>query len=242
MKFYIEKKDYSFTEDELNFMYLNEGNEAFIFRLGSDVLKIYKPFSRKDRLDNETAYFLSKIETKRILLPKSLIYISSNEPVYFNENELLFALKSNNKEKEFIGYTAEYKDSISIKNLANITIKDFSTEVSYLVEDIKILTQNHISICDLNLSNTLYNGNLFICDPGSYIIDYNHSLSYLEVINNMNLNEYLILEILKNITSLTKQEKEKLLKFSESYYLTEELQKESSSTKSLKSYVKKIVS
>ena len=58
----------------------------------------------------------------------------------------------------------------------------------------------------------------------------------------MNLNEYLILEILKNITSLTKQEKEKLLKFSESYYLTEELQKESSSTKSLKSYVKKIVS
>lgn len=44
MKLYIEDKLHEFTEEQLNYMYLDEGNEAVIYRKGNQVLKVYKDY------------------------------------------------------------------------------------------------------------------------------------------------------------------------------------------------------
>ncbi len=229
MDFYINEQKYSFTSDELDDMYVSEGNEATIYRLGPKALKIYKRFSNKYRLNHETAAYLQKLSTNRILLPEELIY----KPIKDEE--------TNKYLKKFSGYTTLFKNSYSLKLLSKMPLTNFASEVNLISKDIDFLSENNISICDLTFDNTIYDGKINICDPGSYIIDYKHSKQFISILNKMNLNYYLCIELLGNIISLTKNQKEKLYDFIDSYYLTEELQNSLSSTKSVETYVKEIV-
>ena len=74
LKIYVGVQYLELSKFNLVKRYLGQGKEAKVYRFGYEVLKIYKKRCKKDRLDEETACFLSEFETKRVLFPKRNIY------------------------------------------------------------------------------------------------------------------------------------------------------------------------
>lgn len=219
MQFFIGNKVYTFSKDELDYMYIDEGVEATVYKLNKSALKIYKKYSRKNRLDYDTSKVLSEIPTKRYLLPKRPIY---------------------DKDKKFIGYTTDYKEKYSLKHLANMPLKTFCDEVKCLSEDTQALSDKNINIEDLIVENSIYDGKIYICDPGSFSIDKASSPITLSRENNIRLNTFLCEEILGNTMKLSKKQRNGLIHFQENYFLKEELEKHNSSTETVKALVKRI--
>ena len=219
MQIYIGSKEYNFTYEQLCYMYLDEGNEAILYRLGNKVLKIYRNNPSKIVLGYDTASLLSKIATNNYLLPK--------EPIY-------------NESKNFDGYTTTYKDKYPISLIAKMPLEKFLKELKNLAEDTAVLSEHDIEIQDLTYENTIYDGHLNICDPGSFLKLYGEALSNLSEKNRSKLNLYLYKEILANCLSLSKKKKEKIANLADSYDLIEEVEHDNSKT--VGAYVKKITS
>ena len=217
MQIYIGNKKYDFTYEQLCYMYLDEGSEATIYRLGNKVLKIYRNNPSKVVLGYETASLLSKIATNNYLLPEKPIY---------DEN------------KNFDGYTTTYKDKYPISLIAKMPLDKFLKELKSLAEDTDILTEHDIEIYDLTYENTIYDGHLHICDPGSFLKLYGEAVNNLSEKNRSKLNLYLYKEILANCLVLSKKKKEKIANMAESYNAIEEIEKDTSKT--VGAFVKKI--
>ena len=217
MHIYIGEQEYFFTQEELDYMYLDEGCEAKVYRFGSEVLKIYKPYPGKAFLNYETANILSKIPTTSYLLPKEFIY---------------------NDEKDFYGYTSDYKQKYSLRFLAKKSLADFHMDLFELLEDTNLLSENFIDIADLIMDNTIYDGHILICDPGSFLKVDDTTLKVLSEENKVKLNQYICEEILANIISLSKNKKQKLSEFAYNYDVIEEVQNDDSKT--VGAFVKKI--
>ena len=216
MKVYIGNKEYNFSQEQLDYMYLDEGMEATIYRLDSKVLKIYKDYSQKERLDYDEAAILSKIPAKKYLLPL--------EPIY-------------DVDRNFIGYTALYKDKHMFKYLAQMPLNAFAGELDDLVSDTNLLGMNAISIEDLTYDNTIFDGHIAICDVGSFTTN-DFSLDTLKQDNYDKLNTYICEEILANCVSLTRKQKIFLSKIAENYDIRKEVSKDDSKT--VGAFVKKI--
>ena len=219
MQIFIEKKQYNFSTEQLYDMYIDEGNEATIYRHGAEVLKIYKNNPRKTVLGYEAAIILSKISTTNYLLPKRLIFDES---------------------KKFEGYTTTYKDRFPLSLIAKMPLNRFLEELKCLAEETELLTDNGVDIEDLSYENTIYNGHLYICDPGSFLILYGAALTNLSENNRAKLNLYLYKEILSNCLNLSKKKKEKIISMADSYDVIEEVEKDNSRT--VGAFVKKITS
>lgn len=219
MTIYIADKKYNFTEEELDYMYIDEGQEANIYRLGDIILKIYKENSPKAKLNYKVAKKLSKIHTKRFLMP--------SKPI-FNEEGL------------FIGHTTKFLNSYSLKNIAKIKMACFLEELKQIEEDIDILSSEHVDIMDLTTSNTIYNGNINFCDPGSFVLRPQKSSQYLASLNKKELEIYLIDELFPSIVSLTKKQKQNLAKYFSTMSYEEIFTSETIPTEKVATYIKRI--
>ena len=148
MKILLGDKLLEFTDEELDYMYLGEGNEAVVFKYGNDALKIYKDYCQKERLAEEDVLRLSGITTERILMPKEIIRDAVTG--------------------RFMGYSVHYIEKYPASAIARMKMKDFLSELDVICSDIDTLSNAHVDIEDLHVDNILYNGSFFIGDPGSF--------------------------------------------------------------------------
>lgn len=149
LKVYVDSAYLELSKFDLVRRYVGQGKEAKVYRFGDVVLKIYKKNCKKDRLDEETARSLSKLETKRVLLPNRIIRRASDG--------------------EFIGYSLKAIDKKK-DSLSNMPMSQFIGELDVINADLFYLANAGVEVEDFHLGNCLYDGRLFITDPGDFII------------------------------------------------------------------------
>lgn len=137
---------------------LSEKGSEFTVYYNDD--KVYKIFKENYQLTHKTIEeftYLSSIKTSRILMPESLII----------ENESL------------IGYSMQYiKNS---RDLCDEVMGYFITELEAIILDIELLSKYNVRMIDINKGNTIYNGSLYLIDPGNYYInDIRDLLPYID--------------------------------------------------------------
>ncbi len=153
-----------------------QGSEFTVYNDNDKVYKIFKPNYKLDHKNNYELIYLSSIKTSRILMPKSLI----------------------TKNGKLIGYSMEYIKNSS--NVLNDKMKNFINELIAITKDIELLSKLNVRIIDINKNNVVYNGRLYIIDPGNYYINYiDDLLVYLECKE-------------PNKKELTEQEKKNIIK------------------------------
>lgn len=222
MELYLDGELINFSNDDLDYMYINEGTEGIIYKYKKDALKVYKDFSVKSRLDEDTAKEFTLINTNRILLPRKLLY---------------------NISSKFIGYSTMFLDNYSHKYISNMKMNKFIDEISLMCVDSDNLASKHIDIEDLNSDNMIYDGNIYICDPGSYKIRKSDSVESVTKHNRQIIKEFLVDSILKQSVKLNKIQKKNL----DNHFLTDDcllediLLEEATNDETVGSYVKRIV-
>lgn len=139
-----------FDQETLDYMFLDEGNESEVFRYGDSVLKIYKDYCVKERLGEEDVIYLSKIPTKRILMPREVIRDADT--------------------MEFMGYSMPFIYKYPRDVLMRIKMNHFLDELDVIHSDLELLAEHHVDVEDIHIDNVLYNESFFIGDPGSFEI------------------------------------------------------------------------
>lgn len=221
MLVYIGNECFDFDEDDLYCMYVDDGDEAFVYRHGMQALKIYRDYCCKQKLNECDTLKLSNINTSRILLPKS--------PVYVGEN------------RKFKGYTTEpFIYGLRKSKIKKMPIDSFLSEIDLFKEDARVLAENKFEIDDLYLYNIVYNGKLYMVDPGNFLeVDCSSSEIFRRnviAINNMVKDE---------LFSLVKVPKKGRVKINEYFdefeYIGDAIKDSFSYGETVNRYVKKMV-
>lgn len=148
MKLYIGDRLLNMEEDELDKLYLNEGSEGVIYRLGSEVLKVYKDNPLIDKLSKESIDDLKTLNLKRILVP----------------NESLLDENGNT-----IGYSSKYLEEDSFEKIFSMDASLIKDEIYLLIDDIRTLSRHGYEIDDLHLCNLIVSNNkIYFIDPGAF--------------------------------------------------------------------------
>lgn len=156
---------------------IGEGSEGKVYLFNNNTYKIYYPCSLYDGFGTKEKRhgYLINIPTKQIILPSKLIY---------------------NKFGRYIGYTA-LPIAKSNSKLIDIETKHFVKNLQILENDIKLLSQNKVLMADVKYYNFIYNGSMYIIDPGRYRLVFNEKE---EELYNQNIEQYkkLLLYLLEN--------------------------------------------
>ena len=128
----------------------NIGQECRVFKYNNDVIKIFKKDYKLEHISKKTIEYLKEIETKRILMPIGFIKDQDNN---------------------LIGYKMKYVSGNRIVD--KDYVENFFRELTIIRGDIETLSDKGVRLLDINKSNTIYNGGLYIVDPGNYEIDKN---------------------------------------------------------------------
>ena len=194
MKLIIGEKKVNIPDIEFMDRYVKEGSEGTIYEYKGDALKIYHERCFKKRLTEEEAKKLSNIKTKRIMMPKDLIY---------DENG------------EFIGYTTPFKIEREKKYVGLLKMEELLKEANIINNDAMILAKQKISLKDLHYDNLLLSNNeIYLCDPGEYEFCDN-SVSNIYRDNIIELNYLFTRMILTDYLGLTNAQKEALKNYFE---------------------------
>lgn len=175
----------------------DKGSEFIVYKYDTLALKIYKDNYKLSHLSLEELKIFKSILTKRILLPTDFLFNNSDE---------------------LIGYMMPY--IAGKKSLLPDLVSNLFNELEILKEDLDLLSSNLIILRDINVENTIYNGHLYLIDSGNYMINQLEGIIFHVDIEDIALsnelykiasnNEYYKLKELVN--SLTRQEKEKIIK------------------------------
>jgi tRNA A-37 threonylcarbamoyl transferase component Bud32 len=150
MRLFLGDRLLNMSLEELDSLYLDEGSEGIIYRVGDDVLKLYKDSPLVTRLSVSEIDRLRKIKTQRFIMPKDVILTDDDNVV---------------------GYSSTFVEKSPFSEIFSLKGKDFKREIKTLMEDIKEISSNGIEIDDLHLSNiVLSHGRIFFIDPGSFIV------------------------------------------------------------------------
>ena len=221
MVFYINKKKYNLTDEELQKSFISSGYESQVYKFGNLVFKIYKEICLKYRLNEENVKYLSNIPTKRILLPKDVIY---------DENY------------EFYGYTMKYIKPDEKEDIKDLKLDTLKKELSIIKKDLLILKDNNVFIDDISDSNFIFNKGFYFIDSGSYEVNKKRSKEYIEIINREIMNDFIIKNILFRNYNITYEQKRKLFEyFSLDEYVDEILEKEKNNKIKIKDYSNRII-
>lgn len=220
MRILLGDKLLEFTEEELDYMYLDEGNESEVYRYGDVVLKIYKPYCIKDRLCEEDVLKLSRISTKRILMPSEVIRNADNG--------------------DFIGYSLPYVEKYPRDCILRMKMKDFLSELDIVLSDVETLSKRYVDIEDLHVDNILYNGKFFIGDPGSFEFRRNSPVGRIYRDNISSLNNFVTREVF-SLVNLSKAKRLEMLSMFDDYdYIGEQLRDDVKSRDTISAYVKRM--
>ena len=75
------------------------------------------------------------------------------------------------KDNNLIGYKMKYVSGNRFLN--EDYVEDFFMELTIIKDDIEMLSNNGVRLLDINKDNTIYNGRVYMIDPGNYKIDKN---------------------------------------------------------------------
>ncbi len=170
----VRYNPYNMKRDEQ----IGTGMEIDAYRKNDQVIKFYKDYCSKIRMDKKTCEFLEKIHTKRILLPTKTLL---------------------NKHHQMRAYKMLYIEDLGIESFYLLNKEDLVSEMILLHNDIKLLSDYHILIEDLTTDNTIYHNGIYFIDPGSYKKCEDKSLDS-NIIYGMNMdviNEYLLSKIFR---------------------------------------------
>lgn len=143
----VFKKNRKVIDIEFLQLLSQKGSEMTVYNDEKIVYKIFKKNYKLEHKSIEELYYLSSIKTSRILMPQSLIF--SND--------------------ELIGYTMMYiKDE---KNIHSDTMANLLNELMVITKDIDVINKLYVRLIDINKNNIVYNGKLYLIDPGNYYIN-----------------------------------------------------------------------
>ncbi len=144
-------------DDENNLIAINKleflsdiGQECRVFKYNNDVIKIFKRDYKLEHISRKTIEYLKEIETKRILMPTGFIKDQDNN---------------------LIGYKMKYVSGNRI--IDEDYVSDLFRELAIIKGDIETLSDKGVKLLDISKGNTIYNGGLYMVDPGNYKIDMN---------------------------------------------------------------------
>ena len=193
MKIFIDnKQEIEFSEQELDEMYFNEGEEGIIYQYGEYAYKIYKRYCRKYRLTEEDCEKMIEIPTKNVLLPRGMIY---------------------DKNHQFIGYYTNFIERQPIPKILSLSLKDFVMKVGEVTDDLSLLAKNEILVEDMILQNFCYEDGFYFVDPGSYTFLDSFSKIILESFNREEFIKFLVKEIFARSLKISRPEERKLEKY-----------------------------
>ncbi|MCM1053577.1 MAG: hypothetical protein NC483_06355 [Ruminococcus sp.] len=146
----------------------DKGSEFLVFKHLDMVLKIYKKDYQLEHLSLKELNFLCSLSpfVKRILLPS-------------------FILRDENG--ELIGYGMPLISKT--RSLGEDKIATFFEELDILKDDLEFLSRHLIVLRDINLQNTIYNGHIFLIDPGNYLIGELNKIFYYLNPDSLSFNE-----------------------------------------------------
>ena len=151
-----------------------EGMETEAYVVKDKVVKFYKRYCKKIRMDKKTCEALSNIDTNRILMPESALL---------------------DKKRNIKGYTMEYISDLGEDSFFNLSKERLKEEIEELEKDVIELSNNGVELEDiLTKSNTVFHMGVYLIDPGSYLITAKTDKERLGVYNKNigHINEYLI--------------------------------------------------
>ncbi len=184
MKLKLGDKLLELTEEDLDYMYVDEGMEGTIYRWGNRALKIHDKFPQKAFLLEDEAQKLTKIDTERILLPKELIY---------DDND------------KYVGYSTDFLTSYNFSNVGKLPMKEFTNEIELIYKDLNTLSDNFVDVDDYTLDNIIFDGGIRIIDPGSYT--FVKQERFLLSDNLYRFNHFLISSLIPYAVKMTKRER-----------------------------------
>lgn len=126
----------------------DKGSECVVYKYNNKAIKIFRKEYIFSHLTIEEIYYLSQIPTKRILFPIGSV------------------LDNNHK---VAGYTMHL--ITDEKNIQKESMKRIFYEMQIIQKDLNLLSKHNICLFDIGQSNCIYNGKLFLIDPGNYIIN-----------------------------------------------------------------------
>jgi hypothetical protein len=170
MQLIIDGKEYSFDNRELNRLYVGQGIEGTVYRYKDMALKIYKEFCIKQRSSEKYCQKMMAIPTKRIILPRGLIYYENGD---------------------FAGYYHEFI-KWSTERYFDLTIEQVLEKMESLDKDVDTVSQFHLELNELLPVNFCYDGFFNFIDSGSYRFTKSSYLDQLRRNNSMIFNYFKI--------------------------------------------------
>ena len=220
MRILLGDKLLEFTDEELDYMYVDEGNESEVFRYGETALKIYKKFCPKERLDLDTVVELSKIPTKRILMPEDII----------RDADTL----------EFIGYSMPFIYKFPRDILMRIKMNEFLDELDVIHSDLELLAVHHVDVEDIHIDNVLYNQGFFIGDPGSFEVRRKDSVGTIYRNNVYTFNRFVKNDIFP-LSKVSKAKREELdAMFDDYFFIGDQMRYSIPPKETVRQYIKRM--
>ena len=125
-----------------------KGKNGNIYSYGNFAIKVFNNIYEPP-IDEETANYLTTIDTNRILLPRKLLFY----------------------EDAFSGYSLKLvPKKPSVKKLINSPKEQLINNVAALENDIQTISKNNILLSDMSPENVQYNGIIYISDPSKYTL------------------------------------------------------------------------
>jgi len=143
--FIINEKDIEFNKLKL---LSDEGSECVAYKYDKSVVKFFRPHYKHSHITIDDIFKLRIIPTKRILFPTNAIV---------------------NRQNNLIGYQMPLIEGE--KDIQNEPIQHIFDEMQVLQDDMDLLDKHNIALYDINPSNSIYNGKLYLIDPGNYVIN-----------------------------------------------------------------------
>ena len=196
MKYFLGTEEINFSEKELLDSYINEGTEGITYKYKNSAIKIYSnTYPYKPKLSEEEIFRMSKIPTKRILMPEKPLY---------------------DEKMNLAGCSTKYQIEAPKDRISYITMGEFIRELEIIKQDAILLSKFKVMLEDLSIGNLLMTQEgIYLCDPGSYYFD--ESKSELDVLdyNFTELNFYFTRVLFDRYMKLTKKYQNILEKYFE---------------------------
>lgn len=143
--FIINESEIEFSKLELLSV---KGSECIVYKNNNRVLKIFRKDCKHEHFTIDDIFKLRIVPTKRILFPTNAIV---------------------DKHNNLIGYQMQLIEGQ--KDIQKETMQHIFDEMQALQDDLDLLDAHNIALYDITQSNCIYNGRLYLIDPGNYIIN-----------------------------------------------------------------------
>lgn len=218
----MDKTPLSFSDDDLEDMYISAGEEGTTYYYHDYALKVYHTKCGKIRLDEKTCKRMLDIHTNFVLLPKGVLYDNKHH---------------------FIGYYTDFIHGKYVKDILSLKMRDFKEQLDSVYQELEQLANQHVYVTDLHYGNFCYDGDFFFVDPGSYSIEDNMPTSKLLTHNQLEFSSFVHDYVFGDLIYGSKSRKKKKIRdyFDGYECLVDILDDDADEDETVKKYIKRII-